>query len=141
MSIGFNLSKVVAERFDVFEQLFDEKQDNITLNTVLNTGFNPQNHELAFSIEVQFQQGENVFIIAQITHYYHFEKELLIKLHLNQNSIKLQKDFAKHLIVLTIGSLRGYLKAKLEDSKLSLLHLPLIEIKKLVDKDLIVSIE
>ncbi len=141
MSIGFNLSKVVAERFDAFEQLFDENQDDIIVDTALNTGFNPQTQELAFSIEVQFQQGKNVFIIAQLTHYYYFENELVNKLYLNQGSITLQKDFARHLIVLTIGSLRGYLIAKLEGTRLSLLHLPLIEIKKLLDEDLVVRID
>lgn len=139
-SIGFGLRKITTEQFAIIESAYNKDNAEIRLGNTLRFGVNAEKRMVTVLLSVQFSQENNPFLILQIgcqfeiasEHWQHFYK-------LEEESLTLPLAFARHLVVLAMGTLRGVLHAKTENTSFNKYLLPTINITELVKEDVKIS--
>jgi len=138
--ISFGLRKITTEQFAVIESAFDEKNDNIELVTNLRFGFNIEKRMIVPLLSINFSQNKNPFLLLEIGCHFEIIKEHWDNLYLKDNhEIKIPKNIALHLVMLSIGTLRGVLHAKTENTFFNRFLVPTINVNDLVKEDIIIN--
>jgi hypothetical protein len=138
--ISFILRKISTEQFAIIESAFDESKENIELGTSLRFGFNTDKRIIIPLLGVNFNQNKSPFLLLEIG--CHFE---IIEEHWNNlfnsdtKELKLPKGLITHLVMLSIGTLRGVLHAKTENTPFNKFFLPTINVNDLVKEDFLIK--
>jgi hypothetical protein len=137
--ISFGLRSLTTEQFAIIESAFDKSNENIELSNGLRFGCNPQKRSVFVLLSVNFLQQNNPFIILEIGCFFEIGLDDWDKLfNPDTTEIKLPVGFARHLVVLAMGALRGVLHAKLENTAFNMFLLPTINVTELVKQDVII---
>lgn len=88
---------------------------------------------------VQFEQKEKPFLLIEIANHYKIEESAWNELQSSNNKLVIPKGFASHLVMLTIGTLRGTLHCKTENTEFNKFILPTINIAELIKSDVELS--
>lgn len=138
--ISFGLRKITTEQFAVIESAFDEKNDNIELITNLRFGFNIEKRMIIPLLLINFSQNKNPFLLLEIGCHFEIIQEHWSKLiNKDNNEIRLPKSITLHLVMLSIGTLRGVLHAKTENTFFNRFIVPTINVNDLVKEDIIIN--
>ena len=138
--ITFGLRSITTEQFAIIESVFDKNTDNVELSNSLRFGFNIEKRIVSAFLSVNFIQDKGPFLILEIGCYFEIIKEHWDKLYNAESSeIKLPMDLARHLVVLAMGTLRGVLHAKVENTSFNMFILPTINVTELVKQDIIIN--
>lgn len=138
--ISFGLRQISTEQFAIIESAFDESKDNFELGTELRFGFNTDKRIITPLLAINFSQDKNPFLLLEIG--CHFE---IIEEHWNNlfnsdtKELKLPKELARHLVMLTVGTLRGVLHAKTENTPFNKFFIPTVNVNDLVKEDLVIK--
>lgn len=131
--ISFTLVKIQTLEYAIIEEAFKGMEADIKY--YIGTAFSVTNEnprvvvcQLAFS----FIQEKIPFIKLKVACYFELKEESWDQsVNKEDNTILLSKKFADHLVVLTLGTLRGVLHAKTEGSKFNHFFVPTINISEL----------
>lgn len=138
--ISFGLRKITTEQFAVIESAFDEKNDNIELVTNLRFGFNIEKRMVIPLLSINFSQNKNPFLLLEIGCHFEIIQEHWSKLiNIDNNEIRLPKSITLHLVMLSIGTLRGVLHAKTENTFFNRFLVPTLNVNDLVKEDIIIN--
>ena len=138
--ISFGLRKITTEQFAVIESAFDEKNDNVELVTNLRFGLNIEKRMITPLLSIIFSQNKNPFLLLEIGCHFEIIKEHWDNLyHKDSNEIKLPKNIALHLVMLSIGTLRGVLHAKTENTFFNRFLVPTLNVNDLVKEDIVIN--
>ena len=91
-------------------------------------------------LAINYSQEKSPFLLLEIG--CHFE---IIKEHWNTifnsntNELKLSKELARHLVMLTVGTLRGVLHAKTENTPFNMFLFPTINVTEMVKEDVTIE--
>lgn len=138
--ISFGLRRITTEQFAIIESAFDESKNNFELGTGFRFGFNTDKRIITPYLAINFSQDKNPFLVLEIG--CHFE---IIEEHWNNlfssdtNELKLPLGLARHLVMLSIGTLRGVLHAKTENTPFNKFFLPTINVNELVKEDILIK--
>ncbi len=138
--ISFGLRQITTEQFAIIESAFDESKTNFELGTGLRFGFNADKRIVTPLLAINFSQEKSPFLLLEIG--CHFE---IINEHWNSifnittNELKLPKELARHLVMLTVGTLRGVLHAKTENTPFNKFFIPTINVNELVKEDILIQ--
>ena len=129
--IKFRLAGIKTDEFAIIEEALNE-QDTAT-GYSLNTEFGILSHEKIFcSVSFKFLQKTIPFIKIKVSCIFDIEKYSWNSLIDPENSkIIFPKDFMDHVVVLTLGTLRGVLHAKTEGLKFNHFFVPTINVAEL----------
>ena len=83
---------------------------------------------------MQFEQKKTPFIIIEIANHFNIEETTWNNLKKTENGLIIPKEFASHLVMLTIGTLRGTLHCKTENTEFSDFILPTINVTELIKR-------
>lgn len=137
--ISFGLRKITTEQFAVIESAFDEKNDNIELVTNLRFGLNIEKRMITPILSINFSQSKNPFLLLEIGCHFEIIKEHWDNLyHKDKSESKLPKNIALHLVMLSIGNLRGVLHAKTEKTFFNRFLVPTLNVNDLVKEDIVI---
>ena len=134
--IGFQIIQIKTEEFAVLPELFDENNTEISLGLDFAFGLDKSERVIACSAEIKFLQSDRPFIKLKITNSYLIEEESWQRLQEDGKFI-IPKGFTTHLLVLTIGTLRGVLHAKTEGTDFNKFVLPTLNVADLINEDLV----
>lgn len=138
--ISFGLRKITTQQFAVIENAFDEKNDNIELGTGLRFGFNLDKKNIIVLLSINFSQSKNPFLLLEIGCFFEIVNNQWDNLYdVNSNEIKLPIALARHLVVLTVGTIRGVLHAKTENTVYNKFFLPTINVNELVVENVVIK--
>jgi hypothetical protein len=138
--ISFGLRGITTEQFAIIESAFDKSAENVELTNGLRFGFNIEQRGITVLLAVNFSQGKGPFLILEIGCYFEINKEHWDKLYnADLGEIKLPKSLATHLVVLTVGTLRGVLHGKVENTAFNMFILPTINVNELVKEDIVIK--
>ena len=138
--ITFGLRSITTEQFAIIESAFDKSTDNVELSNSLRFGFNIEKRIVSAFLSVNFSQDKGPFLILEIGCYFEIIKEHWDNLYNAESSeIKLPMDIARHLVVLAMGTLRGVLHAKVENTSFNMFILPTINVTELVKQAIIIK--
>ncbi len=131
----FRLFKITTEQFALLPDVFKKNRKNINIFIGLKFGLNSQKSIIATFVKVKFEQNQHDFMVLEIGHHYEIEQKSFNELKKSENKILIPKNMARHLVMLTIGTLRGVLHCKTEKTEFEDLILPTINVNELIPDD------
>jgi len=133
--IKFKLSKIETLHFKKSRVLKNLSLDIIDIQINLNFEVNFQQKSIGTIFGVKyFEEGKNLIELF-VKLVFEIEQETWQKLH-EGNSIKIPRDFARHLAVLSVGTARGILHCKTEKTVYNKLVLPPINLTEVIKQDI-----
>ncbi len=134
--VGFSLSKITTEQFAMLDVDIDKTKE-IGLNTQIGFGLDKKNKLFIVTALFKFLQESNPFLIIEVACHFRISNQAWDSiLSSNDKSITFSKDFASHLLVITVGTTRGVLHAKTENTKFNEFLLPTVNVNSLIKEDI-----
>lgn len=138
--ITFGLRQITTEQFAIIGSAFDETKTNFELGTGLRFGFNTDKRIITPLLAINFSQDKGPFLLLEIGCHFEIIEEHWVKLYNSETKeLKLPKELARHLVMLTVGTLRGVLHAKTENTPFNKYFIPTINVNDLVKEDLLIK--
>jgi len=135
-AIQFSIKSITTEEFATIKTCYKE-QENVAIETGYGFGIIPSEHTLVVNFSLMFKCQDNPFIILKISCGFDIEHQAFLNLESKEkNKLTIPKGFLTHLIVLTIGTARGILHAKLEKSGFEQFILPTLNIADMIKDDM-----
>lgn len=138
-NISFRLLNIVTEQFATFE--VENTPDNNNLKSELQFSINPDNRVVACKMNFQFLHNNQPLVVLAIVCNFDVEEKSWNENILSANKITLPKHFLEHLCVITVGTARGVLHAKTENTTFNRFLIPTLNVSNLVAKDVVFEIK
>lgn len=134
----FSLVKIVTEQFAIIPDSYIEKQESV-IQYELNFGLNKDVKQIYVRILIRYTYAnKSPFIILCVGCQFSIENDSwLFMKNKDDEHLTIPKNLATHLAMLTVGTCRGVLHAKLSDSQFSQMLLPTIDVTELVPGDIV----
>jgi len=136
LSIGFQLNKITTEQFAIIPDAFNKENSKIEMSIGLKFGMDKERKIIASFVKVQFEQRKKAFIVIEIANHFIIEEEAWNSFDKSETGIIIPKSFASHLLIITIGTLRGALHCKIENTEFNSFILPTINVSELIKDDI-----
>jgi len=133
--IGFSLQQIKTEQFAVLEKNYSSKKA-IELGTGIQFKIDSKNHLIGTFLSVTFEQTKKSFLKIEVSCHFEIEKTSWINfIDKKANTIIFPKGFLAHMAMITVGTSRGILFSKTEDTEFSKFIVPTINVAEMIDKD------
>lgn len=134
--IPFKLKGINTKEFATQEGVFSKNAKTVELKKNIRFGINPSEKTLAVFFKCLFLQDNNPFIICEVICEFAIAPPAWEKqIQKETKRIIFPKVFTDHLAVITVGTTRGVLHTKLENTNLSQFMLPTVNIEKMRKDD------
>lgn len=132
--ISFSLRSITTEEFATIKNCY-KKEEEVNLETEFEFGLNIELNSLGVKFSVMFKCDENPFIILKMRCEFDIEPETFSGFKMEDNYI-IPRGLLSHVTVLTIGTARGILHAKLEKTGFEKFILPTLDVSEMFKEDL-----
>lgn len=142
--ITFALLHISTEQFAVIPGSYDDKKEDLEFETIVRFGFDPDPEKRIVSsfVAINFMQEKNPFLILEIACHFQIVSEHWSKIfNTETNVLTVPIGLARHFVMLCVGTLRGVLHAKTENSVYNKFYLPTINVNDLVKTDVVLKAE
>lgn len=133
-NIGFKLTKINTQQFAIIEDSYDSENDEFTIDTNLGFGIDPENEAIISLVKIQFEQRRIPFLILEVSCEFDVVPEFWKKFD-RVDKIKMPKGFMAHLAMITVGTTRGVLHSKTDNTKFNEFILPTLNITEMITED------
>ncbi|MHC5309989.1 hypothetical protein ACYSNM_07925 [Myroides sp. LJL116] len=138
--IKFALRSITTEQFAIIESAFNKSIENVELNNSLRFGYNLEQRRITVLLAVNFSQDKGPFLILEIGCHFEISEEHWKSIcTADLGEINLPIEVARHFVVLAVGTLRGVLHAKVENTPFNMFILPTINVIELVKEDIVIK--
>jgi hypothetical protein len=139
--VTFNLKGISTDEFATIKECYKE-EENVQIETVYGYEIDPANYTVSVNFSILFKCNDAPFIVLKLTCSFDVDKDSFDAL-LDSESGKyiIPKGFLTHLTVLTVGTARGVLHAKLDKTGFEQYMLPTLNVSDLINEDLIIDQE
>lgn len=138
-NISFRLLNIVTEEFATFEN--DNLPENNDLQSDLQFSINPENRLVACKMKFQFLNEKQPIVVLTVVCNFDIEENSWNTNIVSNKKITLPKHFLEHLCVITVGTSRGILHAKTENTPFNRFIIPTLNVSNLVVKDVVFEIK
>lgn len=132
-AVGFKLLNVSTEQFALIENCF-QKDAGINLDISLRFAANDEERKVGVFVLVKFNCANKPFIIIEAGCHFEIQPASWNEM-LSNNVLLVPKNFMQHLAVITIGTARGILHAKTENTPFNQYVLPTINVSEMIKDD------
>lgn len=134
--IKFRLNKIGTEQFAIIDKFFDISNiSEITKSFEFKFGADLAKRQIISRFLIEYLQFENPFLILEVSCTFKILDENWPEFEF-ENEINLPLELARHFIMLTIGTSRGVLHAKTENTVYNTLFLPTIDVTNLIKDEI-----
>jgi len=139
-TVGFALRRISTEQFAIIEDGFTEGKD-INLTTQLKFGANAEHKVIVLHANFRFEQDATPFVIVEAAGHFSIEERAWSSFY-NEgaNNLTVPQGFMCHLAVLVIGTTRGILHAKTENTPFNRFFLPTINVTETIKEDVVIDL-
>ncbi len=135
--VKFSLAKIVTNQFAT---LVEPTSKELSLNFTHTIQGNYQTGDIVIIIEVKFLSKNTTSMIIKTTTHFKIDKKSWDKLSNNrEQDVMIGKELNQHLTSIAIGTTRGVLHAKTENTPFNQYFIPLIDASQLIKGDFIVE--
>jgi len=136
--ISFNLLSVSTEQFAIIGDP-PQKDEGINVTTKFRFGFDQNNRGIGVFTQFTFSNSSNspFLLVEGGCHFQIAQSDWDSLKNEENNSIVLPKGFVAHLLMICVGTTRGLLHSKTENTPFNKFFIPLLNVTKLVEKDLV----
>jgi hypothetical protein len=132
--IGFKLNKINTQQFAIIEDSYNSENDDFTIETNLGFGVDSKNTAIISLVKIQFEQEDIPFLIIEVSCEFDITPEFWKEFE-DEDNIRMPKGFMAHLAMITVGTIRGVLHAKTENTKFNEFILPTLNVTEMITKD------
>lgn len=133
LNIGFSLFEIKTDQFALFEENYSNK-GTINLGTDLTFGLNKENKVFSVTSKFTFEVKKKPFMSIQVTCFFLINDENWKDL-IKENKIIFPKPFVSHMAMLTVGTSRGILHTKTENTIFNSYILPTTNVAEIISDD------
>ena len=141
-NIKFLIQGITTDQFAIIDTSYRE---GIALGLAIQMGYsvNIENHIIVVTVKVVFDQEKLPIIILDLSCHFSISDENWAPLYNSiESKVQIPNNFAIHLGMLTVGTLRGVLHAKTENTIFNQFILPPIDITQIINKeDVVINLE
>lgn len=131
-TVGFSLFEITTEQFAILEEDVS-KDSNIRLGTNIRFGVDEERKIIAVFTAFTFESQGIAFMKIEAGCHFKIKGESWNKMYKStENSLVVPLGFTRHLVVITIGTTRGILHSKTENTCYSKFILPTINVVDLI---------
>jgi hypothetical protein len=135
VSIGFALKKLNLDQFAILENAYSVDRDT-GLVTGLQFAADAANKRIKCSVRISFEQDEHPFLVFESSNDFSVDKETWLSFENEEKKIVVfPKKFIAHLAMLTVGTARGMLHVKTENTKFNQYFIPTINVAEMINDD------
>lgn len=135
LKINFVLAKVTTEQFAIIEDNFENDSD---IKLQINFRFAADNIQKVIAVfnSFVFEANTKQFLLIEAGCHFAIAPDSWDKIH-NKDSNKLvvPSGFLQHMGMITVGTCRGILHAKTENTRFNQFHLPTVNVAELIKED------
>ena len=129
----FNLKKIETKQFAIIDTAYDSSDDKVALEMGLNFGLNAEDLAIISIIKFQFKQKNSPFLLIEASCEFDIEVEKWNSfLQKNKKSILFPQSVMTHLAAITVGTIRGILHSKTENTEFNQFLLPTINLQEVI---------
>lgn len=132
--IGFQLKKINTHQFAFIDDAYDDENQEFNLETNISFGIDPSNSAIKSSVKIQFEQNDKAFLIIEVSCEFNIDPKIW-KDFTNEKTVKIPKRFMAHLAVITVGTTRGVLHSKTENTRYNEFILPTLNVADMLQED------
>ncbi|VAW21357.1 hypothetical protein MNBD_BACTEROID01-1333 [hydrothermal vent metagenome] len=133
--VSFALAKITTEQFATIESKFCET-DDIKLQANFRFAADKENKLVGVFANFTFECGQEAFIIIEAGCHFKIKPESWEKLlKSDDNTLVIPKGIIQHLAVITVGTTRGILHAKTENTSFNQFYIPTINMAEMIKQD------
>lgn len=134
--IQFSIQDIKIEQFAIFEDKYNSNQnDNIELRTQLQFKINATDKRIGAFLGFEFLQKDDVFIKILVScHFLISDDSWNGIIGTKTPKAYISQEFLYRLLRMTIGTTRGILFAKTENTPFSKFIIPSLDLKEMVPK-------
>ena len=138
-NISFRLLNIVTEQFATFE--IENIPENNDLKSELQFSINPENRVVACRMKFQFLHENQTIVVLTVVCNFDIEVNSWNNNIVSNKKITLPKHLLEHLCVITVGTARGILHTKTENTFFNKFMIPTLDVSTLVEKDVVFEIK
>ena len=136
--VAYRLAAIKTEQFAIIKEVFKEGEQ-VQFKYKINYGYELEKRIVATTIHIAFEQNGLPFLKLEVACLFDIEQNSWNNA-LNADSGKYQfdKPFFSHLAALTVGTARGILHSKTENSTFNQIVIPPINVSDLITDESII---
>lgn len=139
--IQFKLHAIKTEQFAIIEDVYSEG-DPVTLDSNYRFGAIGAERIVAVVVNYKFKTPTGVFLLIEVSCMFDIKSESWNTISNNEKpSLILPKEIATHLLVLTIGTTRGILHAKTENTLYNRFFVPTLNVSNSIHEVIEISLQ
>lgn len=136
--VSFALRKIETKQFAIIDEAFTQNSQ-ASLNMKLRFSVNKEMRMIDSSAMVRFLANGNVFLLIEIGCFFEIKDTSWLNYITDDGKISVPKGILRHLAMHTVGTLRGVLHAKTENTDYNKFILPPINVEAMIPDDLLVE--
>lgn len=139
--IGFSLKKIATQQFAIIEEAYT-KGEEVLFITGIEFGLDREKKQVGVYIEIRFTQKKAPFLLLETLVAFAIHDnawETFVKS--KEEKIIIPKGFLTHLAMIAVGTTRGVLHAKTENSVFNRFIVPTINVAERITEDGIFPLE
>ena len=133
VNIGFSLFEIVTDQFALFEENYSN-DGKINLGTNLTFGLNKEQKVFSVSAKFTFEIKKKPFISIQATCFFEIN-DANWNSFIKENKIVFPQPFVSHMAMLTVGTSRGILHSKTENTIFKRYIIPTTNVAEIIADD------
>lgn len=137
-NIGFKLAKITTNQFAIIDEIYEYGKPH-TLDAAFLFAKDLTERLITVRIKFTFLFGKRAFMIIEASCQFDISEDSWLEMLQSESSIKISKTFLSHISMLTIGTIRGILHSKTEDTIYNTLFIPIMNVDELIGEDLILD--
>jgi hypothetical protein len=139
LALQFRIAEIDTLQFAILEENYDESEE-VGLGTSLNFGLDEENQVIGVDVKFQFMQDEKAFLLITVQCGFVIEKKAF-ESFVGEKKITIPEGFASHLAVITVGTARGALHEKTNNTPFNDFIIPTINLTALIKEDVVLDID
>ncbi|UKJ07924.1 hypothetical protein [Solitalea lacus] len=135
--IGFILQHIATKQFAMLEVTVQTTEE-VKLETALNFGIDKENQTIGLFAKFAFEIKSKPFLLIEILCQFKIHPQAWESFKNKETSaIVVPKNFMTHLAMITVGTARGVLHAKTENTPYNNFILPTIDVTEIIKEDIV----
>lgn len=136
--INFKLIGIKTDQFAIIENSHKQGQQS-QVSVSFNFKLDTNQRIISTTAQFKFEQAGLPFIILDISCNFQIEDNSWKAILDSETNLKVPKGFATHLAIIAVGTARGILHSKLENTAFNQYLLPTIDLSSTFKDDIVVS--
>ena len=134
--IKFSLKQIRTQQFAIIEESYYDKEKS-SLSSSFHFGADKGNKIIGVFVSCKFETKKQPFLIIEVRCFFQIEdKDWESLFNSKNNTVHIPKGFITHLAMLTVGTTRGVLHAKTENTPFNRFILPPLNITDYIKEDI-----